>query len=276
MNKAKVQLDRANKWYYCDCKDQKYAVGDRVIVASNKGLEGGKVIEICQDQDIPRQETLIIERLLTLQDDQKICELKQIESEVMQSTKQVANELKLEMKIVDVQISLDENKMCISFTSEDRVDFRELVKILASKYKKRIELRQIGSRDEVKIVGSIGPCGRVCCCNKYFNDFSHVTIKMAKVQNLALNPSNISGICGRLLCCLSYENEYYEEISKKMPKINSQVQTPNGKGKVIFNNLLKQSVDVLFDGGDVFTFPIEQIKFNNEPIKKEKKKTDKE
>ena len=155
--------------------------------------------------------------------------------------------------------------MVISFTSEDRVDFRELVKVLASKYKKRIELRQIGVRDEVKLVGAIGPCGRVCCCNGYFNDYPHVSIKMAKTQNLSLNPSNISGICNKLLCCLSYENEYYSDISKKVPKVGSFITTPKGKGKVLFNNLLKQTVDVMLESDDIETFSIDQIQFKTEP-----------
>lgn len=265
MNKIKVLLDRANKWFYCDTKNMNLEVGQRVVVESLKGQECGSVVSVCEDKSIPEEETLVVLRMETEQDKEKVKVLNIQEKDILIETKALVKSLSLDMKLVDIQISLDESKMVISFTSDDRVDFRELVKQLASKYKKRIELRQIGARDEVKIVGAMGPCGRVCCCNGYFNDFCHVSIKMAKVQNLSLNPANISGICGRLLCCLAYENEYYNEISKKMPKVNSEIDTKKGKGKVVFNNLLKQTVDVLmFDSGDVVTFSLEELGIKNE------------
>lgn len=270
MNKYKVLLDRANKWYFCDGKDLTFAVGDRVVVESLRGQELGSVVEVCKDQQIPQEETLVVLRLETPQDKQKAISLQSQEQQILNETKNLVKQLGLDMKLASVQLSLDDTKMVISFTSDDRVDFRELVKILASKYKKRIELRQIGVRDEVKVVGAIGPCGRVCCCNGYFNDYPHVSIKMAKVQNLSLNPSNISGICNKLLCCLSYENEYYSEVSKKVPKIGSTVLTPNGKGKVLYNNLLSQTVDVLLETDDVETFAIDKIQ-----IKVEQKSDDK-
>lgn len=271
MNKYKVLLDRANKWYFCDGKDLTFAVGDRVVVESLRGQELGSVVEVCKDQQIPQEETLVVLRLETPQDKQKAISLQSQEQQILNETKNLVKQLGLDMKLAAVQLSLDDTKMVISFTSDDRVDFRELVKILASKYKKRIELRQIGVRDEVKVVGAIGPCGRVCCCNGYFNDYPHVSIKMAKVQNLSLNPSNISGICNKLLCCLSYENEYYSEVSKKVPKIGSMVLTPNGKGKVLYNNLLSQTVDVLLETDDVETFAIDKIQ-----IKVEQKSDDKQ
>ncbi len=148
------------------------------------------------------------------------------------------------MQLVETEYIFDGSKVIISFTSDNRVDFRELVKELATKLKTRIELRQIGIRDKSKTVGGIGICGRECCCNLYLNDFEKVSIKMAKTQNLSLNPTKISGLCGRLMCCLEYENPYYQEVSKLMPKLNSEVTTPEGKGVVVYTNILKQTVSV--------------------------------
>ena len=260
MNKVKVLLDRGNKWYYCDTKGKNYKSNDRVVVESLKGQELGKVIEVCEDTNIPQEETLVVLRHQTQNDINKVQQLQKEEQEIYSETKKLVKQLNLDMKLVDVQISLDNSKMVIQFTSDDRVDFRELVKHLANTYKKRIELRQIGARDEVKIVGAIGPCGRVCCCNGYFNDFSHVSIKMAKTQNLSLNPSNISGVCNRLLCCLAYENEFYSEVSKQMPKINSEIETPKGKGKVVYLNMLKGEVEVKLEDESIAVFTLSQLK----------------
>ena len=260
MKKVKVLLDRANKWYYCDTKGKDYKQNDRVVVESLKGLELGKVVEVCEDQSVPKEETLVVLRKQTEKDTMKVKDLLVEEQQVFNQTKKLVKELGLDMKLVDVQISLDESKMVIQFTSDDRVDFRELVKQLANNYKKRIELRQIGARDEVKVVGAIGPCGRVCCCNGYFNDFSHVSIKMAKTQNLSLNPANISGVCNRLLCCLAYENEFYSEVSKQMPKINSMIETPKGNGKVVYLNMLKGEVEVKLEDESIAIFTLNQLK----------------
>lgn len=166
------------------------------------------------------------------------------------------------MKLINAELLLDRSKIIISFTSEKRIDFRELVKLLAQEFKMKIELRQIGSRDEVKILGGMGICGRPCCCCKNTGDFEHVCIKMAKTQGLSLNPSSISGLCGRLLCCLSYENSQYVEILKQMPKINSEVTTPEGVGKVIYNNLLKKTVNVKIND-NYREFPLEVLKFKH-------------
>ena len=167
------------------------------------------------------------------------------------------------MKISGIRITLDKSKIVVYFTAENRVDFRELVKELATIYKTRIELRQIGSRDETRIMGGIGPCGERCCCKRFLNDFGHVSIKMAKNQNLSLNPNKISGICGRLLCCLDYENGYYAEMNKVMPQINSLVSTPNGNGIVLYNDILKQTVQVKIGDENNFeikTFGLAEIK----------------
>ena len=172
------------------------------------------------------------------------------------------------MKLVDVEFTLDGQKTIISFVCEDRVDFRELVKELATALKQRVELRQIGIRDQARIVGGIGVCGKECCCRQFLNDFDKVSIKMAKVQGLSLNPAKISGVCGRLMCCLAYENDTYAEAEKVMPKINSRVETKDGEGTVIFNNLLNQTVTVKFEKDN----EVKTMEYKLDEIKKEKKK----
>ncbi len=167
------------------------------------------------------------------------------------------------MKFVDAEYTLDSSKVIINFTCEDRVDFRELVKELASILKTRIELRQIGIRDQAKIIGAIGNCGKECCCKMYLSDFDKVSIKMAKTQNLSLNPTKISGVCGRLMCCLAYENEFYAEIMSKMPKLNSKVKTKDGIGQVVYNDVLKERVVVKFvteDSTKIESYAIDEIK----------------
>lgn len=173
-------------------------------------------------------------------------------------------ELKLMMKFVSAEYSLDNSKILIVFSSEERVDFRALLKELASMLKIRIELKQIGQRDEVKCCGGVGVCGQECCCTRFLNDFEHVTVKMAKNQGLSLSPSKINGVCGRLLCCLAYESDMYEEILSKMPKINSEIMTPNGSGIVVYNDILRERVSVKRKSdGDTFVvedFSLEEIR----------------
>lgn len=270
IEKVKVFLDRQNKWFDCEIKQFDVKKNDRVIVESSRGLEAGKVISDIEN-GFSNEQMLSLVRLETERDVKTIKENQIKEEEIKTKTKDIVKQLSLDMKISDVQLSLDSSKVVISFTAEDRVDFRDMVRELASSLKMRIELRQIGLRDEVKLIGAMGPCGRPCCCSNYFNDFSHVSIKMAKVQNLSLNPNNISGVCGRLMCCLAYENQYYNEVVSMMPKINSFVKTPDGQGVVAYNNLLKKLVDVKFDKDgvtEVKTYKIEDIKFE-QTMKKE-------
>ena len=174
---------------------------------------------------------------------------------------------KLDMKLSLIEYTLDREKVIVNYTAEGRVDFREIVKSLANKLKARIEMHQIGSRDEVQQKGAIGICGRECCCKAHLNDFDKVVIKMAKNQGLSLNPNNISGLCGKLLCCLAYENPYYVEVLKVMPKVNSTVSTPDGKGTVVYTDLLKKTVSVKFQSetsSEIKDFALEDIKFRNE------------
>ncbi len=167
----------------------------------------------------------------------------------------------LEMRISTVSMSLCATKVLICFTSSSRVDFRNLVKEIANFARMRVELKQIGDRDEAKQIGGLGPCGNVCCCKRFLNDFTHSSIKMAKNQNLSLNPSKISGLCGRLMCCFAYENDHYVESAKMMPKIGTSVKTPNGNGVVVYNNLLKHIVSVKHKNSDE-TFSIEEYELD--------------
>jgi len=182
----------------------------------------------------------------------------------------------LEMKLVDCEYAFDGSKILFYFTSSNRVDFRDLVKDLATTFHNRIELRQVGTRDEAKYLGGIAPCGRVCCCAGNMPEFKKVSVKMAKTQGLSLNPGKISGLCGRLMCCLSYENDYYADAIKKMPKVGAEVGTPDGKAIVTGINMLKMEVKVKIDdknGGWIWKdFPVQDVRFkkNNQPEKPEK------
>lgn len=253
-----VVFDGSPVNYSIECEDNSLKPNYLVVCESSRGLEIAKVVksvfEAEEKENNSEDNILEIEKIKYLNrattNDLNISKQNKTEAEkVKETVKQKVNELELEMKIDGVVISLDKTKITIYFTSDGRVDFRNLVKELATNFKSRIELKQIGPRDEVRCMGGFGPCGKVCCCKEFLNDFDHVTIKMAKTQNLSLNPTKISGLCGRLMCCLAYENEHYSETASLMPKINSEVMTPNGKGVVIFNDLLKRQVTVKF-GGD--------------------------
>ncbi len=238
MSKIGIKFNQGGKIYNVDVSDLSLNINDKVVVESVRGLEIAIVSPLSKQETDDEIKAVI--RKATDEDLNKYEELKTKEKNIINITKELIKKYKLEMKIVDVSFTLDGSKVIINYVCEDRVDFRELVKDLASQLKLRIELRQIGIRDQAKKLGGIGFCGKECCCKKYLNDFDKVSIKMAKTQGLSLNPSKISGICGRLMCCLAYENEFYSEVAGKMPKINSKVVTPDGEGVVIYNNLLKQ------------------------------------
>ena len=185
----------------------------------------------------------------------------------------------LAMKLIDCEFAFEGNKVVFYFAADGRVDFRELVKDLASAFHIRIELRQVGIRDETRLLGGIAPCGRECCCAGAMSDFRKVSIKMAKVQGLSLNPGKISGLCGRLMCCLSYENEYYSDVYKKMPKVGSEVSTPEGKGTVVSNNMLKLIVRVKIekDGALVYKdFPLDKLRFKKRDEKESRDESEEE
>lgn len=219
--------------------------GDKVVVRTARGEEIGEVryLKRLELNDDTVFENKII-RLATKKDFEQFKTNKEKAKEVVAITEELVKKNNLEMKIVDVIIPLDNQKILILFTSDSRVDFRELVKDLVENLKNRIELKQIGYRDEVKHIGGIGPCGRVCCCKTYNVAMDKVSMKMAKNQGLSLNPTKISGLCGRLMCCLEYENEHYAAMLSIMPKVNSVVKTPDGEGVVMYNNILKGLVTV--------------------------------
>ena len=253
-----------------------YPVNSGVIVETAKGLEYATVVfgvKEVSDYEIVHPLKPVIRK--ANQKDERI--IKQNEEKIPETMK-IANEKiaknNLEMKLIGAEYSFDGKKLVLYFTAEGRVDFRELVKDLAAHFHMRIELRQMGIRDETKLLGGLAPCGRTCCCASCMSDFGKVSIKMAKNQGLHLNPSKISGLCGRLMCCLEYENDYYAEVYKKMPKIGGTVGTPEGKGVVVSNDMLKLITKVKIqkeDGGEVYKdFPVDRLSFKkNAPQKEE-------
>lgn len=262
-----VKFADGGKIYDFSPKDLLVNIGDKVIVETVRGLDFGTVATPIKTIDRAETDEPLkdIVRIATHQDLAQIKKIKALNKKFLEETKKIVEDFGLEMKIISCDTSFDEQKININFTSENRVDFRELVKELGSRFKARIELRQIGARDEVKIIGGLGPCGKVCCCREFLKDFEHVSIKMPKVQGLSLNPTKISGLCGRLMCCLGYENAHYSETFRLMPRINSEVETPEGKGTVVYNNLLKRLVQVRIGKKDdptsqILEFPLDKIK----------------
>jgi cell fate regulator YaaT (PSP1 superfamily) len=257
-----VRFKKAGKIYYFDPLDFILVEGDYVIVETARGIEYGKVagkVREVDENDVVLPLKKII-RPAQIEDLEKVDE-NRIEAERAFSIGvDKIQEHKLEMKLVDVEYTFDRNKIVFYFTAEGRVDFRNLVKDLASIFRTRIELRQIGVRDEAKMLGGIGPCGRMLCCSTFLGDFEPVSIKMAKDQNLSLNPSKISGLCGRLMCCLKYENDDYEEAKALMPDVGTRVQTPDGAGKVVGLNLLERLLQVnLTDQDHVLEYSLEEL-----------------
>lgn len=241
-----VRFKKAGKIYYFDPNNNIIKEGDPVIVETARGLEFGNCIigeRKVKESDIITPLKPVI-RVATYEDIEKFRDNKAREKEAFDTCLEKITKHSLDMKLIDVEYTFDNNKVIFYFTAEGRVDFRELVKDLAQVFRTRIELRQIGVRDESKMLGGLGPCGRTLCCSSFLGDFVPVSIKMAKEQNLSLNPAKISGICGRLMCCLNYEQQAYEEIRKVMPRTGSIVDTPYGRGEVIANNIIKEKLTV--------------------------------
>lgn len=240
-------------------------VGDFCIVDTEKGRD---IVRITKAPQMVEEKALpeALKNVVKIASDEelKMAEENYAKAEgLLKEVKSLVREEGLDMKVISVECNYNYTRLTINFTSENRVDFRELVKKLADKYKVRIELRQIGPRDVTRLIGGLGVCGKVCCCREGFGINDHVSIKMAKNQNLSLNPNSISGLCGKLLCCLAYENPYYEEVVKIMPKVNSRVSTPDGVGQVIYNDLLKKRVSVKFQtesSSEIKEYEIDQIK----------------
>ncbi len=241
-----VRFKKAGKIYYFDPIDIEINKDDFVIVETARGIEFGQVVvgpKQVSEEDIVNPLKPVI-RVATEGDKKQHTENKMKEKETLEICMEKVKNHNLDMNLVDVEYTFDNNKVIFYFTADGRVDFRELVKDLASVFKTRIELRQIGVRDEAKMLGGMGPCGRSLCCSTWLGDFEPVSIKMAKDQDLSLNPAKISGICGRLFCCLKYEHDAYMRILQKIPGIGSIVSTPDGEGVVIGINVLLELIRV--------------------------------
>ena len=241
-----VRFKKAGKIYYFDPVNLNICQGDSVIVETARGIEFGDSVigpKQINDSEVVSPLKSVLRKADEV--DVRINQENKIkEKEAFQVCLDKIDEHKLIMKLIDVEYTFDNNKVIFYFTADGRVDFRELVKDLATIFKTRIELRQIGVRDEAKMIGGLGPCGRTMCCSSFLGDFASVSIKMAKEQNLSLNPTKISGICGRLMCCLNYEQSTYEDIRRRLPKVSSVVNTIKGKGYVVANSVVNERVKV--------------------------------
>jgi cell fate regulator YaaT (PSP1 superfamily) len=245
-NVVGIRFKKAGKIYYFDPGDLLIQKNEHVIVETVRGVEYGRVV-IGPKQVDENDVVLPLKKVLRIADQKDrliVEENKAAAKEAYNVCCEKVNIHQLEMKLVDVEYTFDRNKVIFYFTADGRVDFRELVKDLAAIFRTRIELRQIGVRDEAKMLGGIGPCGRMLCCSTFLGDFEPVSIKMAKDQNLSLNPTKISGLCGRLMCCLKYENDEYETSKELLPDLGQWIETPLGKGKVVGLNILERVLQV--------------------------------
>ena len=265
-----VRFKCAGKMYYFDPDDLDIQVDQHVIVETARGIEFGHVVvgvkEVTEDEIVPPLKKVL--RIATEEDYKTHRDNKLMAKEAFAICLEKIEEHKLDMKLIDVEYTFDNNKVIFYFTADGRVDFRELVKDLASIFRTRIELRQIGVRDESKMTGGLGPCGKPICCTTFLGEFEPVSIKMAKEQDLSLNPAKISGLCGRLMCCLKFEQDVYESIIEVMPEIGTIVITPLGKGTVIEKHTLMESIKVKVklpdDTEDIITYSLDEIKITDE------------
>ena len=274
-----VRFKSGGKQYYFDPKGIQVEPGQGVIVETAKGIEYGECLKgntMVEDEAVvaPLRPML---RVATEEDERTVARNREKEERAFHICQEKIAEHKLDMKLVDVEVFFDRSKLIFYFTAPSRIDFRDLVKDLVREYRARIELRQIGVRDEAKMLGGLGICGRPYCCKQFLNDFQPVSIKMAKEQGLSLNPTKISGACGRLMCCLKYEQDIYEELLKVTPKQGAIVKTPEGTGSVEYVSLLKGLVKVKLDDENEKTlkeFNVADVKVlkkgkNNEPSEEE-------
>ncbi len=277
-----VRFRTAGKIYFFDPKEFEIKRGDHVIVETARGIEFGTVmsgVTEVEDEKVVQPLKPVL-RIATERDVQQEATNKEKEKEAFRVCLEKIRQHELDMKLIDAEYTFDNNKVLFYFTADGRIDFRELVKDLAAVFKTRIELRQIGVRDETKIRGGIGICGRPLCCHSYLADFVPVSIKMAKEQNLSLNPTKISGVCGRLMCCLKNEEETYEELNRNLPNVGETVTAEDGaKGEVHSVNVLRQLVKIIVETGDtkeIKEYPVDQLQFKHKGAKKEKELTKEE
>jgi cell fate regulator YaaT (PSP1 superfamily) len=257
-----IRFSPAAKIYYFDPADvDDLKPGEYVVVETSRGEEAGKVVippcQVGSDEIVGRLKS--VRRRASALDLMQMTYYRYREQSALEKCKQKVAEHKLPMKMVRAEYNYDGSRLVFFFAAEKRVDFRKLLQDLARSFKARIELRQIGVRDEAKLMGGMGRCGRHLCCASWLTEFRPVSIKMAKQQELPLSPMEISGICGRLLCCLAYENQYYADLKGKMPKRNKIIETPLGRGKVVNRNFLKESVDVELENQGVVEIPLEDL-----------------
>ncbi|AST93962.1 PSP1 domain-containing protein [Sutcliffiella cohnii] len=257
-----VRFKKAGKIYYFDPNGLNINENEFVIVETVRGIEYGRAVLIgkkVEEEDI----VLPLKKVLRIADQKDrliVEENKKAAEEAFHICFEKVAEHGIDMKLVDVEYTFDRNKVIFYFTADGRVDFRELVKDLAAIFRTRIELRQIGVRDEAKLLGGIGPCGRMLCCSTFLGDFEPVSIKMAKDQNLSLNPSKISGLCGRLMCCLKYENDEYESAKEQLPDLDEVIATPRGEGKVVGLNILERVLQVqLLEEEKVIEYTLDEL-----------------
>ena len=276
---AGIRFKRVGKIYYFSPGDLKLNQGDHVIVETSRGIEYGTVViplkKVTDDEIVPPLKKIL--RIATPDDDKQIEINKEKEKEAMKLCQEKINKHNLEMKLIDVEYTFDHNKVLFYFSADGRIDFRELVRDLAGVFKTRIELRQIGVRDEAKMMGGLGICGRQLCCSLFLSDFEPVSIKMAKEQNLSLNPTKISGTCGRLMCCLKNEQAAYEDIIKTIPGVGSVVETADGKGSVTAVSVLKGILTVAVENGDekrLKDYKVEDVRIIKKAIVKNDEKVD--
>lgn len=256
-----VRFKRAGRVYYFDPAGISLAVNDRVVVRTNRGLELGWVV-IAPGQALANEVTEPLQRVVrqaTAEDIKQAEEFAAKEEEALVECGKLIDKLALPMKLLSAEYNLDGSRLTFFFSAAERVDFRELVRELASRFKVKVELRQVGPRDEAKLLGGFGRCGRPLCCTSFLSEFAPVSIKMAKEQNLPLNPVKISGVCGRLLCCLTYENGFYHDMKEKLPKVGARVSTPVGEANVVGTNPLKETVLVELESQAMTEVPLKDI-----------------
>jgi len=267
-----VRFKRAGKVYYFNPAGIDLAVNDYVVVKTSRGLELGRVV-ISPEQVLTSEVAKPLKQVVRKakpEDIKRSQELEDKEGEARAECDQLIAKLGLPMKLICAEYNLDGSRLTIFFSAAERVDFRELVRELASCLKTRVELRQIGPRDEAKLIGGFGRCGRPLCCMSFLSEFAPVAIKMAKEQDLPLNPMKISGVCGRLLCCLVYENKQYRAMKEKMPKAGQRVSTPMGVASVVGSNPLKETVSVELESQAIVELPLSEITIDEESLPKPK------
>jgi cell fate regulator YaaT (PSP1 superfamily) len=255
-----IRFRPAGRIYYFDPQGASYSTGQYVIVETSRGVEAGRIV-IASKKLAERELSDPLKPVLRLANEDELrmmLSFKGKEKEALVQCAQQVQQHNLPMKLVEAEFTFDGSRLTFYFTADERVDFRALVRDLAATFRTRIELRQIGARDQAKLQGGVGMCGKTLCCSSWISDFGVVSIKMAKEQDLPLNPSKISGVCGRLLCCLAYENDNYVQAKQNMPQVGTMLDTPGGQGKVVAINVPKESVEVMLESGVIIQVPLKQ------------------